>query len=129
MPNRSEAVDRFIEGLKDPLKGEVRRAREVVLATDERIVERIKWNAPSFGFGDEDRVTFRLPPKGGLQLIFHRGVKPKDATGFAFEDDSGLLHWVAKDRATLTLAGRDDVEAKAEAITGLVRRWLEATRE
>lgn len=125
MPTRSEAVGRFIEGLEDPLRGEVRRVREAVLAADERIVERMEWNAPSFGLGEDDRVTFRLPPKGGRQLIFHRGVKPKDATGFAFEDDSGLLEWVAKDRAVLDLT--DEVDDAT--LAGLVRRWLEATGE
>ena len=129
MPTPSQDVDRFIESLEEPLKGQVRRAREGVLAADERIVERKGWNAPSFGLGDDDRVTFRLPPKGGLQLIFHRGVKPKDATGFLFEDDSGLLEWAAKDRAILTLGGTDDLEAKAETIQGLVRSWMEATAD
>ena len=42
--------------------------------------------APSFGPGDEDRVTMRLRRGDRLQLVLHRGVAVKDASGFTFDD-------------------------------------------
>ncbi|ATB32829.1 DUF1801 domain-containing protein [Melittangium boletus] len=127
MTNRNKAVDAFMKTLEHPRKAEVERIRALILGLDKDIQERIKWNAPSFGPGQEDRVTFRLAPKGKLQLIFHRGAKAKDAAGFAFEDPSGLLQWAAKDRAVLELGEAEAV--KPQVLGELVRRWMAATRE
>jgi hypothetical protein len=128
MPNRSEAVDRYLATLEHPFKEEVGRLRAVVLAAHPEMNERIKWNAPSFGPRDEDRVTFRLPPKGGLQLIFHRGVKPKPVDEFTFDDETGFLTWPARDRAVLSIRDADDLKAKEATIGKLVARWIEATK-
>lgn len=129
MPNRSEAIDRYLTTLEPGLSSQVERLQEIVLAARPELNERIKWNAPSFGPGDEDRVTFRLLPKGGLQLIFHRGVKPKPVDGFTFDDETGLLTWPARDRAVLSIRDADDLKAKEAAIVKLVARWIEATAE
>jgi len=56
-------------------------------------------------------VTFRHFPEDRTQLIFHRGSKPKDgADTFAFDDDTGLLRWVATGRAVVALR---DAEASS----------------
>jgi hypothetical protein len=91
---------------------------------------RIKWNARSFFIDDDDRITFWLQPGDRVQLIFHRGaMRRDDATTFSFEDRSGLLEWVAKDRAVVTFHDLGDVKAKSAALKDLVRRWMTATRE
>jgi hypothetical protein len=127
-PERGRAeVDEFMQALDHPLKAEIEAVRAVVLGADEQMSERIKWNAPSFGRGGEDRVTMRLQPGDVLQLIFHRGAKVKDATGFAFDDTTGLLQWVAADRATVTLTDIEDVQAKSAAIGKVVGEWVRAT--
>ncbi|MCP3103461.1 DUF1801 domain-containing protein [Myxococcus sp. K15C18031901] len=126
MANRAEAVDRYMLELEHPLKEEVERVRAAILASDRRITERIKWNAPSFGYTD-DRVTFKLQPKHQFQLIFHRGAKVKDSQGFSFEDASGLLRWAAADRAVVTLRDAQDVRAKLEALVEVVKLWMDAT--
>ncbi|RKH52497.1 DUF1801 domain-containing protein [Corallococcus llansteffanensis] len=113
--------------LEHPLKAEIDAVRAAILASDKTITERIKWKAPSFVHAGDDRVTFRLAPKGIFQLIFHRGAKVKDTTGFKFEDDSGLLEWLAADRAVVTLQDAKDVKAKKAALVKLVGRWMKAT--
>jgi hypothetical protein len=77
MTNRSQEVDRFMEGLDHPLKDGIERLRAAILDSNDRITEHIKWKAPSFRYADEDRVTFRLYPKDRAQLVFHRGAKVK----------------------------------------------------
>jgi hypothetical protein len=63
-----------------------------------------------------------------VQLVFHRGAQKRDdATTFSFEDGSGLLEWVARDRALVTFRDLGDVEAKRAALKDLVRRWMIAT--
>ena len=112
LPNQSADVDRFMLALDHPLREDIGAMRSAILASNEGISEHIKWNALSFCYGGDDRVTFRLPPKGGLQLIFHRGEKVKDSQDFMFEDGTGLLQWLAVDRAVVTFGDARDVTAK-----------------
>lgn len=123
--NRSEAVNQFMQKLEHPLKAEIEAVREMILGSDPQITEQIKWNAPSFCYQGEDRVTFRLSPAtDSIQLIFHRGAKVKDSSNFTFQDDSGLLKWVAKDRATITFSNMDQVNERAAALRDIVSRWM-----
>jgi hypothetical protein len=122
MPNRSQEVDRFMSGLNHPLKEEVEQLRTAILDSNDQITEHIKWNAPSFRYAGEDRVTFRLYPEDRVQLVFHRGSEVKsDAGDFAFDDDTGLLRWVADDRAVVALR---DAHAKQRALVDVVNRWV-----
>jgi hypothetical protein len=106
----------------------VEAVREIILSAHPGLTEQIKWNAPSFGIDGDDRITFRLQPGDRVQLVFHQGARKRDdATSFSFEDGSGLLEWVAGDRALGTFHGLDDVEAKRAALKDLVRRWMIAT--
>jgi hypothetical protein len=127
MPNRSPEVDRFMAGLNHPLKEEIEQLRAAILNSNDAITEHIKWKAPSFCYADEDRVTFRLYPEDRVQLVFHRGAKVKgDAANFAFDDHTGLLRWVANDRAVVALRDAEDVEAKRADLVEVVNRWVVA---
>jgi hypothetical protein len=120
-------VDRFLAELDHPLKAGVERLRAAILASNGAITEHVKWNAPSFRFDSVDRVTFRLRPGDRLQLVLHRGAKVRDDAGdFRFDDDSGLLDWVATDRAVITFRDLDDVAARQAAVVDVVNRWVAA---
>jgi hypothetical protein len=122
MPNRSPEVDRFMKGLNHPLKEVIERLRSAILGSNDGITEHIKWKAPSFCYAGEDRVTFRLYPAERAQLIFHRGAKVKgDAADFAFEDDTGLLRWVADDRGVVALR---EAEARQRELVEVVNQWV-----
>jgi uncharacterized protein YdhG (YjbR/CyaY superfamily) len=125
MPNRTQEVDQFIGELQHPLKEGVERLRSAILDSNSQITEHIKWNAPSFCYAGEDRVTFRLYPEDRAQLVFHRGVKVKrDGKEFIFDDGTGLLRWVASDRAVVALRDVADMDAKQPALVDLVNRWV-----
>jgi len=128
LANRAPAVDAWMSALDDPLQPAIADLRHAILASDPEITEQIKWKAPSFCIDGDDRVTFRLPPKGGFQIIFHRGVAVKDASGFSFADDTGLLTWAAADRGIVTLDDTPAIVTNTPAIVGLVSRWMAATR-
>ncbi len=123
----TEAVNQFMAELTHPLKAEIEAVRAIILSADAGITEHIKWNAPSFCYAGDDRVTFKLHPPQRIQLIFHRGAKVKDSTNFAFEDTSGLLHWVAKDRAMVTLQDQQQIDTNREVLQTLVKNWMKAT--
>src|SRR5690606_10862776 len=69
------AVDSYLDALQHARKAEIDTLRRLILSAVPGLVERIKWNAPSFGLGDDDRLTMRLHPGDRLQLILHRGAR------------------------------------------------------
>lgn len=128
MPKPGQTVEQFLRELEHPRKAEIEDVRALILGAHPGVTEHVKWNAPSFCFEGEDRVTMKLQPRDCLQLVFHRGAKVKASDGFTFEDPSGLLEWVAADRALVTLQDRAALEAQAPALAAVVSRWLQATR-
>lgn len=113
---------------KHSRQAEIDRLCELIRSADPAITEHVKWNAPSFCIDGDDRVTLRLQPKDRVQIIVHRGAKVKDTTGFHFADESGLIRWLAPDRGEITIADAADLEAEADTIRKLVKRWMDATR-
>ena len=125
-------VDALVAALDHPLKAVIEEIRPALLAADPRITEQVKWNAPSFCYDGDDRVTFNIRPGGPLLLIFHRGVKVKDTAGFAFEDETGLIQWKAPDRGVVTIKSLTDWAANRGAACPTRRRtrptWAPPTK-
>ena len=126
---RSGTVDQFLAGLDHPRTTEIERVRTIILGSNSEITEHIKWNAPSFCFRGDDRVTMRIHPPDRLQLILHRGAKTKDSANFNFDDDSGLVRWAAADRGVIKLGDLEEIERYATALAKLVNKWVMATTE
>lgn len=120
-------VDDYLAGLDHSLKPALVRLRAIILGAEPGITEHIKWNAPSFCWNGDDRITVNVRGPGAVMLVFHRGVAVKDASGFSFDDPAGLLKWAAPDRGTVTFASLDEVESRASDLTDLARRWMAAT--
>ena len=125
MAGRNPEVDAFLAEMGHPRADEVERLRSAILAADPEISETVKWRAPNFRFGGVDRVTFRLQPGQVVQLILHRGAKVRDdSDSFTFDDPSGLVEWVTRDRGVVRLADAADTATRLPAIVDLVRRWV-----
>jgi hypothetical protein len=120
-------VDVYLDGLQHARKPEIETLRRVILAAVPDLVETIKWNAPSFGPGQEDRITMRIHPGDRLQLILHRGAKAAADDFFRFEDPDKLLSWAAPDRGVVTFKDAGDLEAKSVALGEVLRRWVACT--
>ena len=118
-------VEQYLTDLQHPLKDGVLLLRTTILASDSAITEHIKRNAPSFCYDGLDRVTFRLQPRGRLQLIFHRGAKVRsDTATFTFADPSGLMTWPAPDRAVIDFPDLATVTTHQAQVSALVARWV-----
>lgn len=123
-------IDTFRQSLPADTLATVDALRAAIAAAAPRLVERLKWNAPSFALSsaeDDDRITLGLERKSGVRVVFHRGAKAKDVTGFAFEDSAKLARWLAPDRGVVVFADAAAVAAKQEALDDLCRRWIAAT--
>ena len=127
LSNASPEVDQFLAVLDHPLKAGVEQLRAWILGADPGITEHVKWNAPSYRYGGEDRVTFRLHPHDQLQLVFHHGVRVRaDAAEFVFIDPSGLVEWRTRDRGVVTFPDLAAVADAQAAVPELVRAWIAA---
>tara|TARA_R110002020_G_scaffold3766_34_gene16699 strand:+ start:6384 stop:6779 length:396 start_codon:yes stop_codon:yes gene_type:complete len=124
---KSSAVDLYLEGLQHARKAEIERLRALILATLPDLVETIKWNAPSFGNGEDDRITMRLHPGDRLQLILHRGAKAGADDLFRFEDPDRLIAWAAPDRGVVTFSNAQDLAAKSTPLAAVLKRWVACT--
>jgi hypothetical protein len=127
MAKKVQSVEEFLGKLKHPRLEEIRAVRAIVLKSAPGITEQVKWNAPSFCIQGDDRVTMRLQPGNIVGLVFHRGAKVKDTRGFKFKDDSGLLEFVAGDRAVVAFESLKDIKAKRGALAKAVGAWIKAT--
>ncbi len=129
MAKAPTTVDAYLANLEHPMKDGLLALRKTILGANPDVTEQIKWNAPSFCHGGDDRITFRLPPngKGGIQLIFHRGAKSKDTSDFKFVDPSGLVEWAAIDRGVVTFKDTDAIASNSAKLVKLVQAWLQAT--
>ena len=124
-PDTSSAVDAFISAQHEPTKTETETLRTAILGSDKNITEGIKWNAPSYKT-HEYFATTNLRTKAGVGLVLHFGAKARavEASSENILDPSGLLKWVAKDRATLEFKDAKDIEAKRAALQAIVRQWI-----
>lgn len=120
------AVDTYLAALDHPFRSFVEQVRGELLASSDAVHERIKWNAPSFGYGDADRVTFRLRPAPTCQLILHRGAA-KIAEALDFADPAGLLAWKSPDRAVISFASPEVAASRLDEVVDTAVRWLHAT--
>lgn len=118
------SIDQRLDALAHARRVELDRLRAVLRGLDPRVVERWKWNAPSFAL-DGDFATFRLQPRQAFQLVLHTGATPRDpARALALTAPPGLLDWPARDRCVLALA-RLTPGAQGEAlVAALARDWL-----
>ncbi len=120
-------VDSYLDSLEHRHKPAIESLRRLIHDAVPGLVERIKWNAPSFGPGEDDRITMRLHPGDRLQLILHRGAKAGADDLFRFEDPDKLISWAAPDRGVVTFRDEADVLAKAQPLSEILRRWVACT--
>lgn len=122
------AVEAWLEAAPKNERAAIDRLREIVHAAGPDLIETIKWNAPSFADGDQDRITLGIERKGGVRLVLHRGAAVQAVSGFAFDDPDEIAKWPSMDRGVAIFADLAAVEAKAGVLEDLVRRWVAANR-
>lgn len=122
-------VDDFIKTMDHPLKKELIELRKIIRDSDKTLTEQIKWNAPSFCYNGDDRITFNLAKKDSVLLIFHRGAK---ASKIKFSKpiltrNADMLEWPANDRAIMKFKSYEDVTQNKEKLRAIVKEWIKVT--
>ncbi len=67
----AEIVTEYMDNLAHPLKAEIEAVRIIIKNANKEIKERIKWNAPSYYYKEEDMVTFNPRATKHVHLVFH----------------------------------------------------------
>jgi len=122
-PASAEDAGAFMAALDHPLKADIEAVRKLILAASPEIAEGVKWNSLSFRHTDWF-ATVNLRAKDVIQLVMHTGAKAKDNPDFDIPDESGLLLWLAKDRALATLGAGKTLKANAKAFAAIVKAWI-----
>lgn len=130
-PTGTEQVSLFLQNNEHPLKAAMLLLREQILSSQKGITEHIKWNAPSFCYGGDDRITFNLHRNDHILVVFHCGIKAKgkETKGATplFKDSTGLLEWLSDQRAVSRFFSEEEVTENKNKIKKLVQDWLKAT--
>jgi hypothetical protein len=116
MTNRKNPeVDEWLDA-RDPESAEpMRLARRIILESDERITETIKWSTPTFMY--KGNILSFSPTKQGVGLMFHKGSEiPGDHPLMA--GNSYLVR-------TMRFAETSEVEAALDDIQRAVVAWCE----
>lgn len=122
-----QSIEDYRAGLDPHTLALIDALRAIAAGAHPALVERIKWNAPSFAIGDADRITLGVERKGGVRMVLHHGASAKPLPSFAFEDKDGLARWPAPDRGVAIFSDLAAIEAKRAPLSDLCRRWIEAT--
>ena len=111
--HRSDEVESWFAEQAHPLEAELRQVRDIILDSDDRITESIKWKTPTFSY--RGNIVSFSPAKRFVSLMFHRGAEiPGDHPGL--EGDGKLVR-------TLRLADQAEITARRGELEAIIAAW------
>lgn len=108
-------VDRFFETLSHPLKAEMKKAREIIMAASPLLTETVRWGGPSFEYR-ETLATFSPRVKDSVALVFHDGER--------FMERFPFLEAGPKGKAYAKFRSMGDVERHSATLSELVVTFI-----
>lgn len=115
--NVNPEVDAWFEAYEHPLRDDVKKVREIILAADARVTECIKWKAPTFAYKG-NIMSFQPRAKKFVSLMFHRGSE--------IPGEHPLLLGDGKLVRTMQIPDAAYAEAHADEIAAVFRAWCDA---
>ena len=122
-----KTLEEFFSDLKQPRASEVTALRKIITETESELIEKLKWNAPSYSYHHDDRITFNMFNPGVTRLVFHAGAKTKEDKNAppVFEDETGLLEWNSNIRATVSFNSVEKINESKHNLIKIIKKWLE----
>lgn len=108
-------VEQFLNEKQHVLDKQIRLVREIILQTDKRIDETIKWSAPTFMYKG-NIASFNLRAKKHVSLMFHKGA--------ILEDPTGILEGNGKQARVMKFKDVNDIENKKTALENIIKYWI-----
>lgn len=122
-----KAIEDYLATLDSDKRQQVESLRTIILSTQPDLREHIKWNAPSYVYDGEDRITFNLMNKQGVvKLVLHMGATRKeDKKGTpVLSDESGLIEWASDIRGMITFQSLHDITLHEASLRTILKNWL-----
>jgi hypothetical protein len=113
---RNPDVEAWFKELDHPLKPAMTEVRKIILATDRRMTEAIKWKSPTFIY-EGNMASIDPRSKKHVQLMFHQGASLPGRHP-RLEGGGGTVRY-------LRFADLADVKAKKADLQRAVRAWVE----
>ncbi|UTW61494.1 DUF1801 domain-containing protein [bacterium SCSIO 12741] len=114
--NTNPKVDEYLEKKAHPMDAEIRRVREIILATHPAMEETIKWSSPTFMYKG-NMASFFMNAKKFVSLMFHKGAVLPNA--------AGLLSGDGKEGRVARFESLEDIENKKAALESVVKEWMD----
>jgi uncharacterized protein YdhG (YjbR/CyaY superfamily) len=115
MPKQKE-VEEWFKDYDNPMKPVVIKIREIILNSDSRIDECIKWQAPTFTYKG-NLASFFPKSKKHASLMFHQGA--------LIPGSHDLLEGDGKSGRSMKITSVEDAEKNKEAIENIVKAWCD----
>ncbi|WP_084077625.1 DUF1801 domain-containing protein [Demequina sp. NBRC 110057] len=112
---RDADVDLWMGHYTSPMKDVVQHLRWILLAADDRVEEKIKWETPTFSYRG-DIASFY--PQGSMAavLVFHKaGLLPVTFPG---------LEPAPRDGRVMRIISIAEAEDRRDTIEDIVRAWI-----
>jgi hypothetical protein len=111
----SNDVDVWFAAYNNPQKEVMLKVRKIILETDDRIDECIKWSAPTFMFKG-NLASFNPRSKQHASLLFHTGAQiPGEFP--SLEGGAGTARY-------MKFVNMQDVEDKKSELEKIVKAWI-----
>lgn len=115
MTNTNPKVDAWLKAYENPQKELVEKVREVILSTDERVSEDIKWQAPTFMYKG-NIASFFPKAKKNVTLMFH--------TGASINDPDNLLEGDGATSRVARFHSVEDLDEKRSSLEKIIQAWI-----
>jgi hypothetical protein len=122
-----KSVEECLADLSEDKRIQVNMLRELIQKSEPGLEEHIKWNAPSYIYDGEDRITFNLMNKQGVvKLILHMGATRKENKQGTpvMLDESGLIEWSSDIRGMITFTSIEDINSNLTSLSKIIKQWL-----
>ena len=104
----------WMEAYDNPQKPVVQAVRELILGSDKRITECIKWKSPTFVY-EGNIASFNPRSKQHASLMFHTGAK--------IPGKHSVLEGGGETARYIKFADLDDVKKKSKKLQAVLRAW------
>ncbi|HEX7484016.1 MAG TPA: DUF1801 domain-containing protein [Candidatus Saccharimonadales bacterium] len=114
----------FLNDLDEDKRKQVDYLRQLIMETIP-VTEHIKWNAPSYVYGGEDRITFNLHGED-IKILIHMGASKKEDKKAkpVLDDKTGIVRWNSNIRGTVSFKSMNDILIMRLDFINLLKQWV-----
>ena len=115
--NKSREVEEWLSSYDNPMKNVVAAVRRVILKSDSRVEECIKWQAPTFVYKG-NIATFFPKAKKHSTLMFHKGASIPGSYRF--------LTGEGKESRSFKVESLKDLRTKEAELKQIIVAWCDS---